>query len=98
MQTSHSLPPDFEPWKALAALKGIAMAIEWFVTEGPGAEQPMPRDAEIALHGLVHASRLFANQVHAYLEFAHDAGVEFPAVRAADDDEIGEMPASYRMN
>lgn len=99
MQNSRQLPENFDPWKAIAALKSIATAIDWFVTEGPGAEQPLPEDAERALHGLVHASRLFADQVHAWLQLADANGIELPGVAARDtEDEIPAGSARFRLN
>ncbi|HEX6929808.1 MAG TPA: hypothetical protein VF267_11185 [Gammaproteobacteria bacterium] len=99
MQNPRQLPEEIDPWKAITALKGVAMAIEWLVTEGPCAEQPVPRDAEIALHGLVHASRLFADQVHDWLERADKAGIDLRGTGNPETESgIRETPADYRLN
>lgn len=95
MDQREVLPHDFNPWLATDALKGITEAIHWFVTEGPGAEHPMPAGAQSSLIGLTWAGRNLARQLHAYFAALEAAGIELPGTESR---EVREPSANYLVN
>lgn len=66
---------SFDPVLATHALKGIGEAIYWFVSEGPGSERPMSREAHTSLLGLTWSARNLAIQLQGWFDAMTAAGL-----------------------
>lgn len=85
----------FDPVLASNALRGIGESIYWFVTEGPGAERPMSREAHASLLGLTWSARNLAMQLQGWFDALAAAGL-----RPEDliPDGVRDLPGKYTLN
>lgn len=90
-------PEDFDPLRAVDALLGLSEAIHWYLTEGPAAEEPIPRDARAAINGLAWTAARLSRQLHEHFRALSEAGFEFPET-SSETGGVRERSAPYAIN
>ena len=86
--TTYRMPEGFDPYISLDAIRGLADAVNRFMTEGPGTQRVIPSGDRAGLNALIELLQAEVQALHEYFaELENRTSLELPR----DQDELDAM-------